>query len=72
MPMSSESVSPYTEWCIINKCTHGHCPFSCEHPQPMVTDDDRCVCALCLHYSGELVDVAPCTPENCPDKFERA
>lgn len=58
----------YTDWCNRHGCSHAHCPRMCEHPQPMVIEDDRCICALCYAYNGDLVDVVPClSTDECRD-----
>ena len=57
----------YDEWCEANGCDHGHCPDGCEHPQPVMLEGDRLVCGRCLFRFGERVEMAPCTPETCPE-----
>lgn len=60
-------VITYSQWCAERGTDHAHCPDWCEHPQPLVLDDGRCVCGRCLIVFGEQVEVVPCTPETCPD-----
>jgi hypothetical protein len=58
-------MTTYVEWCVANSCTHGHCPFDCEHPQPIVLDDGRCVCGRCLVIDKVITEMLPCVPAVC-------
>lgn len=55
----------YLEWCKQHDCTHAHCPYGCDHPQPFCLDDGRLVCGRCAIIDNELVEMIPCTPDNC-------
>ncbi len=44
---------------------HAHCPYLCEHPQPLRLPDGRLVCGRCAILDGEEVEMIPCTPEIC-------
>lgn len=56
----------FEEWCDKHDCDHAHCPYDCEHPQPMLDGGDL-ICGKCLHDSDgeEIVKMVPCTPEIC-------
>jgi hypothetical protein len=50
----------YLVWCEYHKVTHGHCPYECEHPQPIELADGRLVCGKHLMDDGEAVEMVPC------------
>jgi hypothetical protein len=52
------------EWYERHDCTHAHCPFDCEHPQPIL-DGDELLCLRCLTFEGRRTPMIPCTPETC-------
>lgn len=52
-------------WYKKNNCHHAHCPKGCEHPQPMLTSDDRMLCKRCFFKNNEITEVEPCRPEIC-------
>jgi hypothetical protein len=54
----------YGEWCLLTGCKHGHCPYDCEHPQPFILDG-RLLCGRCAAKDDELIDMIPCTLEDC-------
>lgn len=54
----------YTQWCIENKCTHGHCPDGCEHPQP-ISLDTKLVCGRCWIVFSDVVEIVPCLGKDC-------
>ena len=56
--------SEYTVWCRERNVTHAHCPHECEHPQPFMLDG-KLVCGRCAIVCGEIVEMVPCTPEDC-------
>jgi hypothetical protein len=47
---------------------HYHCPYECEHPQPLRTADGRYLCGRCWVLDDEQVDMQLCTPETCPNE----
>lgn len=55
----------YSEWCAKNNCQHGHCPYECEHPQPVLLANGKFVCGRCLYLCHEENEMIPCTPEVC-------
>lgn len=60
----------HEQWYKQNNCTHCHCPYDCEHPQPfllMIDNKNIMYCGRCYHTSGELVEMVPCNPEICKD-----
>ena len=57
----------YGEWCAKYKCSHGHCPRGCEHPQPFV-EEETAYCGACYFRDrvGRFVPIIPCRKgENC-------
>ncbi len=52
------------EWYRANDCSHAHCPFECEHPQPFV-DEEELLCGRCWFKFGERTIMIPCIPEIC-------
>ena len=54
----------YAEWCKRHSCTHAHCPFDCEHPQPGIYDGEL-LCRRCLIVEGRRTVMIPCTPAVC-------
>jgi len=54
------------EWYQQNGCEHAHCPYDCDHPQPIM-DGEKLICASCLHASQgkAFVEMIPCTPDVC-------
>lgn len=61
----TEIRDPYVQKCEELGISHMHCPYSCEHPQPVQLDDGRLVCGRCWAYGGVAVEMVPCTPDNC-------
>ncbi len=59
-----EELTEYQQWCKNNNCSHGHCPFECEHPQPFILDG-KLVCGQCAILRGEISVMVPCSPYNC-------
>lgn len=59
------NLSGYSRWCEKNGCTHGHCPYECEHPQPFEHPDGNLYCGKCWHDDRELTEMVPCVPEIC-------
>lgn len=55
---------------------HSHCPFDCEHPQPIRVADvpeagdlrNLEVCGRCWVIDHVVTPMVSCTPENCPDR----
>ncbi len=62
---TQDKFTSYNEWLELYKCSHGHCPYECEHPQPFIDLDGRLVCGKCWWDDGDLSVMIPCTPENC-------
>lgn len=54
------------DWYKSNNCEHAHCPYECEHPQPMM-DGHNLICGKCLNDSQILTKMIPCNPETCND-----
>lgn len=52
------------DWYTQHGCTHAHCPFGCDKPQPDMLGDDL-VCSRCLVLDGVVSIMIPCTPETC-------
>jgi len=47
---------------------HSHCPFDCEHPQPIVDDiTGEEWCGRCWFESKVRTKMIPCTPETCTE-----
>lgn len=61
------SISKELEWYKLNNCTHAHCPFYHEHPQPFIIAKVL-YCGKCWHDDKVLTKMVPCTPEVCEDK----
>lgn len=57
--------SGYECWCQAHGVAHGHCPYECEHPQPILADDGKLYCGACWFKNGELSEMIPCTPDVC-------
>lgn len=55
----------YTQWCAQNGCTHAHCPYGCEHPQPFVRDGVL-YCGRCAAVDSCETICVPCDDEVCP------
>ncbi len=54
------------KWYKENNCTHAHCPFRDEHPQPFIYKGVL-VCGQCFHKRNTIVWMVPCDPETCED-----
>lgn len=54
-------------WYKAHNCTHAHCPFDCEHPQPFLLDDNILYCGHCWFVDTEMTKMIPCSPEVCGD-----
>ncbi len=53
------------EWCLAHNCDHGHCPLGCDHPQPILFDNEL-YCGWCYLRGGQRVTkLVPCTPDIC-------
>lgn len=57
-------MSEESDWYRRHGCTHAHCPYHCEHPQPFVYEG-RLLCGRCAVKDDEAVDMIPCVPETC-------
>jgi len=61
------------EWYLLQGCTHAHCPYDCEHPQPVFGVIEEALdgewslfCGRCL-LSDLLTHMVPCVPGSCAD-----
>jgi hypothetical protein len=46
---------------------HSHCPYECEHPQPIRDQrDGKLYCGRCWIVDDQKVEMRACTPETCP------
>lgn len=52
-------------WYRTNNCSHAHCPFACEHPQPMLGDNGTLLCGRCWFVEQRLTIMQPCIPGVC-------
>ena len=44
---------------------HHHCPFGCEHPQPIRGADGKLYCGRCWFVDRLITEMVLCTPEIC-------
>ncbi len=51
------------EWYAANSCTHAHCPWACDHPQPFISGG-KLFCGRCWFVEGVAVEMVPCG-EGC-------
>lgn len=51
-------------WYRLNGCSHAHCPYGCQHPQPFM-HNGALVCGRCWFKDGERTLMDPCTLEVC-------
>lgn len=58
----------YRDWCAAHDCSHAHCPYDCEHPQPYIDEDGTLLCGRCFWEADEHVVMEPCNKETCPDE----
>ena len=54
------------EWYEKHNCSHAHCKYLCEHPQPFMLGE-QLVCGRCAIIDNEINEMIPCTPEICDD-----
>jgi hypothetical protein len=46
---------------------HAHCPYDCEHPQPIRNVlDGKLYCGRCWIVDNVKSEMVPCTPATCP------
>lgn len=62
--MKVQESKTYPEWCVANDCSHAHCPYDCEHPQPFIMNG-KLICGRCYFKDDDIVEMKPCSPENC-------
>jgi hypothetical protein len=55
------------EWYKQHNCTHAHCPYECEHPQPFICSElpIELACGKCWWDTKTIVKMIPCIPESC-------
>lgn len=54
------------EWYKVNDCSHAHCKYECEHPQPFMLED-RLICGRCYILDNEVSEMIPCNSKTCKD-----
>lgn len=64
MPYMTEDAQLRQQWYAEHGCTHAHCPFECEHPQPQF-DGGVLVCGRCLVLEGRRTPMLACIPGVC-------
>jgi hypothetical protein len=61
-------LTDYGRWCEAHGCTHAHCPFDCEKPQPVYDwKAGELLCMRCWVKDGVRTVMVPCVPEVCDD-----
>lgn len=58
-------------WYKYYGCTHAHCPYECEHPQPFIHNNEL-VCGRCWFLCNQRTLMIPCTPAICEERRERS
>lgn len=56
----------YQIWSELHNCTHGHCPYGCEHPQPFM-HKNKLICGQCAVMCNEILEMIPCDPNDCKE-----
>jgi hypothetical protein len=54
------------DWYRQHGCTHAHCPYECEHPQPILDEDTgELFCGRCWFIEQQRTLMVPCTEKIC-------
>ncbi len=51
---------PNEFWYQKYNCSHAHCPYSCEHPQPFLLYGWVLICGACFFKNEEITFMIPC------------